>query len=122
MVFGEPIYNTKQRRAALAEFKRYIDDLRRKKIFHRGKLLLKVKQKEKKIRRIRRNNFAIKLHKRRKRRRKIYRRGRRQGPITHTMFAAILEDLKRKEKQRKRFLRSLKKKEEEEKEISFVIL
>ena len=31
MVFGEPVYNSDQRRAALAEFKRYIDELRRKK-------------------------------------------------------------------------------------------
>ena len=31
MVFGQPVYNTQQRRAALAEFKRYIDELRQKK-------------------------------------------------------------------------------------------
>ena len=31
MVFGEPVYNTEQRRAILAEFKRYIDKLRKKK-------------------------------------------------------------------------------------------
>ena len=45
MVFGEPVYNSDQRRAALAEFKRYIDELRRKKIFRRGKLL-KLKEKK----------------------------------------------------------------------------
>ena len=33
MVFGEPVYNTEQRRAILAEFKRYIDKLRKKKTF-----------------------------------------------------------------------------------------
>ena len=31
MVFGEPVYNTEQRRAILAEFKRYIDKLKKKK-------------------------------------------------------------------------------------------
>ena len=31
MVFGKPVYNTKQRRAALLEFKRYIEKLIRKK-------------------------------------------------------------------------------------------
>ena len=45
MVFGEPVYNSEQRRAVLAEFKRYIDKLRKKKIFHHGKLL-KLKRKK----------------------------------------------------------------------------
>ena len=31
MVFGEPVYNSDQRRAVLAEFKRYINKLRKKK-------------------------------------------------------------------------------------------
>ena len=45
MVFGEPVYNTEQRKAILAEFKRYIDKLRKKKnIYHHGKLL-KLKEK-----------------------------------------------------------------------------
>ena len=29
MVFSQPVYNTQQRRAALAEFKRYIDNKRK---------------------------------------------------------------------------------------------
>ena len=66
MVFGEPVYNSGQRRAALAEFKRYIDE--------KWKV---VKTKRKKVKRIKRNNLAIKLYKRRKRRRKTKRRGRR---------------------------------------------
>ena len=110
MVFGEPVYNTEQRRAALAEFKRYIDDLRKKKNLIPIRAALKSKRKRRKRRR---NNLArniIKPYKRRKRNRKINQRGRRQVPITYAMFAAILEDLKRKEKQRKRFLRSLRKK------------
>ena len=45
MVFGEPVYNTEQRRAILAEFKRYIDKLRKEKIYHHGKLL-KLKEKK----------------------------------------------------------------------------
>ena len=67
MVFGEPVYNTEQRRAALAKFKRYIDELRKKKNLRPWKVA-KTK---------RRNNFA-KLHKRRKRKRKrkINKRGR----------------------------------------------
>ena len=74
MVFGEPVYNSGQRRVALAEFKRYIDELRRKKNLPPWKV---VKTKGKKVKRIKRNNLAIKLYKRRKRRRKTKRRGRR---------------------------------------------
>ena len=44
MVFGQPVYNTQQRRAALAEFKRYIDELRQKKNLPPWKV---VKKKEK---------------------------------------------------------------------------
>ena len=74
MVFGEPVYNSGQRRAALAEFKSYIDELRRKKNLPPWKV---VKTKRKKVKRIKRNNLAIKLYKRTKRRRKTKRRGRR---------------------------------------------
>ena len=74
MVFGEPVYNTEQKRAALAEFKRYIDELRRKKNLPPWKV---VKTKRKRVKRIKRNNLAIKLRKRRRKRRKTKLRGRR---------------------------------------------
>ena len=46
MVFGQPVYNTQQRRAALQQFKDYIDELNRKKIFQHGISLLKKKEKK----------------------------------------------------------------------------
>ena len=72
MVFGEPVYNTEQRRAILAEFKRYIDKLRKKKNLSPWKV---VKTKRKKVKRIR--NKTIKVYKRKKTRKKTKRRGRR---------------------------------------------
>ena len=61
MVFGEPVYNTEQRRAILAEFKRYIDKLRKKKHLPPWKV---VKTKRKKLKR------TIKVYKRKKTRKK----------------------------------------------------
>ena len=72
MVFGEPVYNTEQRRAILAEFKRYIDKLRKKKNLSPWKV---VKTKRKKVKRIR--NKTIKVYKRKKTRKKTKRRGKR---------------------------------------------
>ena len=72
MVFGEPVYNSDQRRAALAEFKRYIDELRRKKNLPPWKV---VKTKRKKVKRIR--NKTIKVYKCKKTRKKTKRRGKR---------------------------------------------
>ena len=72
MVFGEPVYNTEQRRAILAEFKRYIDKLRKKKNLPPWKV---VKTKRKKVKRIR--NKTIKVYKRKKTRKKTKRRGKR---------------------------------------------
>ena len=72
MVFGEPVYNTEQRRAILAEFKRYIDKLRKKKNLPPWKV---VKTKRKKVKRVR--NKTIKVYKRKKRRKKTKRRGKR---------------------------------------------
>ena len=71
MVFGEPVYNTEQRRAILAEFKRYIDELRKKKNLPPWKV---VKTKKKKVKRIR--NKTIKVYKRKKVRKRTKRRGR----------------------------------------------
>ena len=68
MVFGEPVYNTEQRRAILAEFKRYIDKLRKKKK-HLPPWKV-VKTKRKKLKR------AIKVYKRKKTRKKTKRRSR----------------------------------------------
>ena len=65
MVFGEPVYNTEQRRAILAEFKRYIDKLRKKKNLSPWKV---VKTKRKKVKKIR--NKTIKVYKRKKTRKK----------------------------------------------------
>ena len=70
MVFGEPVYNSKQRRAILAEFKRYIDKLRKKKNLSPWKV---VKTKRKKVKKIR--NKTIKVYKRKKTRKKTKRRG-----------------------------------------------
>ena len=67
MVFGESVYNTEQRRAILAEFKRYIDKLRKKKHLPPWKV---VKTKRKKLRR------TIKVYKRKKTRKKTKRRSR----------------------------------------------
>ena len=72
MVFGEPVYNTKQRRAILAEFKRYIDKLRKEKNLPPRKV---VKTKRKKVKRVR--NETIKVYKHKKTRKKQKRRGRR---------------------------------------------
>ena len=74
MVFCQPAYNTQQRRAILAEFKRYIDELRKKKNLPSWKVV-KTKTKKVKRKKIKRNNLAIKLYKKRKR--KTKRRGRR---------------------------------------------
>ena len=71
MVFGQPVYNTQQRKAILAEFKRYIDELRKKENLPLWKVV-KTKTKTKKVKRkkIKRNNLAIKLYKKRKRKTK----------------------------------------------------
>ena len=58
MVFGEPVYNTEQRRAILAEFKRYIDKSRKEKNLPLWKV---VKTKRKKVKRVR--NKTIKVYK-----------------------------------------------------------
>ena len=71
MVFGEPVYNSEQRRAVLAEFKRYIDKSRKKKNLSPWKV---VKTKKKKVKRIRK---TIKVYKRRKTRKRTKRRGKR---------------------------------------------
>ena len=66
MVFGQPVYNTQQRRAALQQFKDYIDELNRKKNLPAWDVAIK-KEREKvrkvRRRRIRRNNLPIKLRK-----------------------------------------------------------
>ena len=68
MVFGEPVYNTEQRRAILAEFKCNIDKLRKKnKHLPPWKV---VKTKRKKLKR------TIKVYKRKKTRKKTKRRSR----------------------------------------------
>ena len=65
MVFGQPVYNTQQRRAALQQFKDYIDELRRKKNLPAWDVAIKKERgKVRKVRRrIKRNNLPIKLRK-----------------------------------------------------------
>ena len=46
MVFGEPVYNSRYRREALAKFKRYIDKKRKKKRKSRAIKLKKQQQKK----------------------------------------------------------------------------
>ena len=72
MVFGEPVYNTEQRKAILAEFKRYIDKLRKEKNLPPWKV---VKTKKKKVKRIR--NKTIKVYKCKKTKKRTKRRGKR---------------------------------------------
>ena len=72
MVFGEPVYNTEQRRAILAEFKRYIDKLRKEKNLPPWKV---VKTKKKKVKRIR--NKTIKVYKPKKTKKRTKRRSKR---------------------------------------------
>ena len=72
MVFGEPVYNTKQRREILGEFKRYIDKLRKEKNLPPWKV---VKTKKKKVKRIR--NKTIKVYKRKKTKKRTKRRSKR---------------------------------------------
>ena len=74
MVFGQPVYNTQQRRTALQQFKNYIDELRRKKNLPPWDVTIKSKrEKVRKVRRkvrrrrVKRNNLPIKLRKRRRR-------------------------------------------------------
>ena len=66
MLFGQPVYNTQQRRAALQQFKDYTDELNRKKNLPAWDVAIK-KEREKvrkvRRRRIKRNNLPIKLHK-----------------------------------------------------------
>ena len=67
MVFGEPVYNTKQRRAILAEFKRYIDKLRKEKNLPPWKV---VKTKRKKVKRVRNKTIIVYKHKKNKKKTK----------------------------------------------------
>ena len=72
MVFGELVYNTEQRRAILAEFKRYIDKLRKEKNLPPEEV---VKTKKKKVKGIR--NKTIKVYKRKKTKKRTKRCGKR---------------------------------------------
>ena len=74
MVFGEPVFNTEQRRAILQQYKDYIDELRKKKGLASWDEVIKKdeqeeEQKEKKRTKERRKNLS-KTKKRRRKRRK----------------------------------------------------
>ena len=78
MVFGQPVYNTQQRRAALQQFKDYIDELRRKKNLPPWDVAIE-REKVRRRRRRKRNNLPIKLPiklRKRRRRRRIGKRRR----------------------------------------------
>ena len=82
MVFGQPVYNTQQRRVALQQFKDYIDELRKKKNLPPWDVAIKTETETEKVRkvrrrrkrRIKRNNLPIKLRKSRRRMRITRRR------------------------------------------------
>ena len=79
MVFGQPVYNTQQRRAALQQFKDYIDELRRKKNLPPWDVAIKREKVRRRRRRRKRNNLPIKLPiklRKRRRRRRIGKRRR----------------------------------------------
>ena len=74
MVFGEPVFNTEQRRAILQQYKDHIDELRKKKSLSSWDEVIKKdeqeeEQKEKKQTKKRRKNLS-KTKKRRRKRRK----------------------------------------------------
>ena len=56
MVFGEPVYNRRYRREALAKFKRYIDKKRKKK---RKRRAIKLKKQQKKRLEISQNQWLV---------------------------------------------------------------
>ena len=75
MVFGEPVFNTEQRRAILQQYKDYIDKLRKKKGLASWDEVIKQdeqeeEQKEKKRTKKRKNLSKTKKRKRRKTKRK----------------------------------------------------
>ena len=76
MVFGEPVYNTEQRRAILQQFKDYIDKIRKKKglsswdeVIKRQEEEEKEEKQQKKRTKKRKNLSKIKKRKRKRRKR-----------------------------------------------------
>ena len=90
MVFGQPVYNSEQRRAILQQYKNYIDDLREKKALsswddvEEGKLKKATKTK----RRIKRDKTLSKNNK--KRRKKRRRRRSKKSKITLAKLRNLL--------------------------------
>ena len=75
MVFGEPVFNTEQRRAILQQYKDYIDELRKKKGLASWDEVIKKdeqeeEQKEKKRTKKRRKNLSKTKKRKRKRKRR----------------------------------------------------
>ena len=66
MVFGEPVYNTEQRRAILQQYKDYVDNLRKQKALS----LWDVEDEQKGTKKRRKNLSKTKKRKRRKRRKR----------------------------------------------------
>ena len=66
MVFGEPVYNTEQRRAMLQQYKDYVDNLRKQKALS----LWDVEDEQKGTKKRRKNLSKTKKRKRRKRRKR----------------------------------------------------
>ena len=66
MVFGEPVYNTEQRRAILQQYKDYVDNLRKQKALS----LWDVEDEQKGTKKRRKNLSKTKKRKRRKRKKR----------------------------------------------------
>ena len=66
MVFGEPVYNTEQRRAMLQQYKDYVDNLRKQKALS----LWDVEDEQKGTKKRRKNLSKTKKRKRRKRKKR----------------------------------------------------
>ena len=66
MVFGEPVYNSEQRRAMLQQYKDYVDNLRKQKALS----LWDVEDEQKGTKKRRKNLSKTKKRKRRKRRKR----------------------------------------------------
>ena len=71
MVFGQPVYNTEQRRAILQQYKNYIDDLREKKALSSWDKATKTKRRIKRDKTLSKNNRKRRKRRRRRKKSKI---------------------------------------------------
>ena len=71
MVFGEPVYNTEQRKAILQQFKDYVDKRRKKKGLPSWDEVIKRQEEEEKIKNLSKIKKRRRKRTKRRRRRKI---------------------------------------------------